>query len=466
MFYRLKEQFLLRGYERLPHALIDSRTGKAVFLREKEMNVLKLCDGTVDFDLPLIPDSWRELVQEVEKHGVAEPCERGEGISEKQKYRLYPARYIETAHWSITGKCNYRCRHCCMSAPEARLGELPHETIMDFIRQMEECGIMRVSLTGGEPLVRSDFMEIVDALLAAGIRITQIYSNGKLVTDKLLDQLEARGIHPEFNMSFDGVGWHDWLRGIDGAEKIVQEAFLRCRDRGFPTGAEMCIHERNKDTLRESVNALASWGCSSLKTNPVDDSGMWKENGYGTSISRKELNQLYLDYIPHYFEDGMPLFLHLGGFFVGDPKDAEHYWIPAKKNCTQPEKTCVCGHARHVMYISPEGRTLPCFSLAETEEAKDFPLIQEKGLAGCISDSHYMRFIDTRVTEYMERNPECAACEYAMDCIGGCRASAMGTSGDLMGPDLATCEVFKGGWVTKIEEAASAAVKAWLPKER
>lgn len=55
----------------------------------------------------------------------------------------------------------------------------------------------------------------------------------------LLDALEARGIRPEFNMSFDGVGTHDWLRGIDGAERDVERAFLLCRERGFPTGAEM-----------------------------------------------------------------------------------------------------------------------------------------------------------------------------------------------------------------------------------
>lgn len=74
----------------------------------------------------------------------------------------------------------------------------------------------------------------MDTLLAGGIRITTIYSNGKLVTEELLDKLEERGIYPEFNMSYDGVdGWHDWLRGIDGAGQIAEEAFLRRKKRGF-----------------------------------------------------------------------------------------------------------------------------------------------------------------------------------------------------------------------------------------
>ena len=52
-------------------------------------------------------------------------------------------------------------------------------------------GVRKIRLTGGEPLVRRDFLEIVDALLERGIMIPTIYSNGRLVTDELLDTLAA-----------------------------------------------------------------------------------------------------------------------------------------------------------------------------------------------------------------------------------------------------------------------------------
>lgn len=122
-----------------------------------------------------------------------------------------------------------------MSAPDAKLGEIDHDTMMDLARQIADCGILEVSLTGGEPLVRRDFMELVDALLSYRIRIAQIYTNGKLVDEKLLDQLEERGIRPEFNMSYDGTqGWHDWMRGVPGAGDAVLAAFDLCHERVFP----------------------------------------------------------------------------------------------------------------------------------------------------------------------------------------------------------------------------------------
>jgi radical SAM protein with 4Fe4S-binding SPASM domain len=454
MFYRLKDDFILRGWHKLPYALVDRRSGRTMFMRKPEMDALLACDGFTDLSLPATSEDIRSLIPQIEKKGIIEPCRQGEGLHLWQRYHCYPARYIRTAHWSVTGRCNYRCKHCYMSAPDAKYGELDHEAAMDIVTQLAQCGVMEVTLTGGEPLVRSDFMEIVDALLKNGIRISTIYSNGCLVTDRLLSELVRRGIHPEFNMSYDGVGWHDWLRGIDGAEKIAQDAFLRCRENGFPTGAEMCIHQGNKHTLRETVNRLAELGCRSLKTNPVSNVGAWKENGFGESISMPELYQLYLDYIPHYYEDGMPLSIMLGGFFSASPSQPDRYDIPLMKNCKDPQTTCICGHARMVMYISAEGRTLPCMALSGMPIQQNYPLISEMGLANCITDSSYMSLINTRASEYLQHNPKCAACEHAMQCLGGCRASSLDTTpDDILGLDMAACTLFRGGWVNLVSGA-------------
>jgi len=457
MFYKLKPGYLLRGWQKLPNALVE-KGGRTLFLSAEEMEALKLCNGLINVNLPLIPQKVRELLPLLEKHGVIVPCAQGDTIEPEQAYHLYPARYIRSAHWSITGRCNYRCRHCYMSAPDAKYGELSHEEIMDIGRQLIECGVREVSLTGGEPLVRRDFLELVDLLLSGGIKITTIYSNGLLVTHKLLDALDSRGIHPEFNMSFDGVeGWHDWLRGMPNAGKIAEDAFRRCRDRGFPTGAEMCVHNGNKHLLRATVNRLAELGCRSLKTNPITDVGAWKEGGYGEAISMEELYQTYLDYIPDYYADGMPLALQLGGFFMASPREPDRYSLPSAKTCADPEKTCVCGHARMVMYISAEGRTLPCMALSGMEIQERFPLIQEQGLAACLTDSNYMRLLDTRASQVLAHNPQCQSCAHALRCLGGCRAAALETvPGDLLAPDPYACGFFRQGWEEKIRRQMAA----------
>ena len=130
-----------------------------------------------------------------------------------------------------------------MSAPHSALPERTCEQCLAVADQIADCGVMRVTLTGGEPLVRSDFLQIVDRILARGMRIDMIMTNGSLVDEQLLDALKRRGCIPEFNMSFDGPkGCHDWLRAVDGAYESVCHAFELCRERGFPTGAELVLH--------------------------------------------------------------------------------------------------------------------------------------------------------------------------------------------------------------------------------
>jgi len=342
-----------------------------------------------------------------------------------------------------------------MSAPEAKYGELSYEQCIDIIDQLYNCGVMNVSITGGEALIREDFFSLLDRMLVYGINITHIYSNGALVSAELLDALDRRRIYPEFNLSYDGVGWHDWLRGVEGAEETVINAYKLCRERRFPTGAELCLHKRNRNTLRESINLLASLGVRSLKTNPASMSGDWIENEDGDNLSINELFDIYLDYIPYFFEDGSPISLQLGGFFYAY-KGEKKYRLPSVKS-DGDEKTgthCVCGHARDVMYLSAEGRVLPCMSLSGLDIQKDFPLIYETGLANCLTDSVYMKLIETTVDDYIAQNPECNRCKNKYQCGAGCRASALDTGGNIMGPDKAVCTFYKGGYIERIQEAA------------
>ena len=54
MFYKLKENYLLRGWEKLPYALVDKNKRNPLFLNAKEMQALELCNGQIDLSLPLI----------------------------------------------------------------------------------------------------------------------------------------------------------------------------------------------------------------------------------------------------------------------------------------------------------------------------------------------------------------------------------------------------------------------------
>lgn len=458
MYCRLKDNYILRGWDKLPYALVNTTTGNAAFLTAKQMQALELCSGNVDLSMPFIPDDIKALISKYKSSGIIEQCRKGECLTTNQQYKKYPSSYIHSAHLAITGKCNYKCRHCYMSAPGANAYEAPHEDIMKIINQLAECGVMQVALTGGEPLLRDDFLEIADALTERGIVISQIYSNGSLITEKFLSGLERRKIHPEFVMSYDGVdGWHNWLRGVDGAEKLINRAFELCRDMGFNTHANMTIHNGNKHTLRDTINHLASLGVSSIKTAYASNVGEWTAHSDNKSIGIKNVFQTYIDYIPHYYEDGMPMDIFFTLFFAADRRTPDKYQILCYDESYNPEKTLLCPLSRSSANISPEGRVVMCGMMYGTESEKIFPAMPETHFSECINYPEHMRLCSMRASDFLKANEECRDCRFTRHCYGGCRGPAIAAEGKLTAVNRDLCELFYGGWIKKIADAVSRA---------
>ena len=448
MYYYLKEDYLLRGWEKLPTGVVKRMSGQVVFLQPAFYAKIKDMRWMMFQGSPFLTQEERTTMEQLAEKGIVGLSETLVPLTPQQEYRYYQNRYLRAVHWAITGRCNCRCRHCYMSAPSGQIGEFSSEKCFEIVDQMEKAGIQVVSLTGGEALVRRDFMELVQRITDAGIRIETIMSNGILVNETLLEQLEKIGQKPEFNMSFDGIGCHDWLRGIEGAEEKVVRAFKLCREHGFPTGSEYCLHKGNKHVFRESVNFLAELGCRSLKVNGISEEG----EAFGILdyiIPLDEEYQFYLDYLPHFFEDGMPLNLMLSGLFSNRGKVCS---IPSCKMSEDQDcgNYCLCGHARNWMHITADGYIVPCIPIGSVECGRNhFPNIKDMTIVEALSDSTYMSFIDTRLDTYFEHHPECAACEYRNRCAGGCRGNAAHT-GDLLARDEKICTMFKNGWYDKV----------------
>lgn len=455
--YVLTPSWSLRGWKLLPYAVQSLTLPWTEFVDKDDWALLSTCDGQTDIDWTALTDAQRSKFEQWETNGFirqthqAHQSERSELLRPEQRYRFYPARFKQGVLWSITGTCNCNCKHCFMSAPHAAQGEPRWSQLMAMLDAFERCGIKSVTLTGGEPLVREDFWQLVDEIRARDILIPEIHSNGLLVTDDFLDGLLRRGLHPTIHFSFDGVGYHDWMRGVTGAEHAVIDALQRCREQGFRTGATMIIFRENVHSLRETANYLASLGCGMLKTGRATPAGEWKQHPEH-SLAQAELYQAYLDYLPQYFEDGCPLSLSLDGFFVYDNSSGRQS-SPMEKNIPEDHfgKALMCGHARRELYVSPQGNVLPCMSMVGTPIEDQFPNMLEMPLEEILDDdSFYMDAINFRISDFMERNPECQHCEHRTKCCGGCRAQAvMASPKNYLAIDPVTCVYFKEGWDTK-----------------
>ncbi|HYG66596.1 MAG TPA: radical SAM protein, partial [Anaeromyxobacteraceae bacterium] len=76
-------------------------------------------------------------------------------------------RTIAYLRLSLTDRCNFRCNYCSASDNEVPEGLLTRPEIARIVGVLARMGIRRVRLTGGEPTLRKDLVDI-----AAGIKAT------------------------------------------------------------------------------------------------------------------------------------------------------------------------------------------------------------------------------------------------------------------------------------------------------
>lgn len=84
--------------------------------------------------------------------------------------------------FEVTSKCNLSCVHCY----QKQVGnELSLQEIISILGQLKEAGCLKITLTGGEPTLRTDFEDIYRDAHGKGFAIT-VYTNGTLLSEKTL----------------------------------------------------------------------------------------------------------------------------------------------------------------------------------------------------------------------------------------------------------------------------------------
>ncbi|MFC1630929.1 radical SAM protein [Candidatus Omnitrophota bacterium] len=98
--------------------------------------------------------------------------------------------------WSLTDRCNYRCKYCNIWKKET--AELNTDQILNLIDKFYQSGTEVISFVGGEPLLRDDIGQIISFCRGKGI-YTKITTNGSLISAKLKQLKDVNLIKITFN---------------------------------------------------------------------------------------------------------------------------------------------------------------------------------------------------------------------------------------------------------------------------
>src|ERR1700756_5174596 len=107
----------------------------------------------------------------------------------------------------LTHRCPLHCVYCSNPLElAARSEELPTEVWVRVFREASQLGVLQADFTGGEPLARTDLLDLVRAARAAGLYVNLITSGLPLDETKLAKLVEAGLDHVQ--LSFQGAHEH------------------------------------------------------------------------------------------------------------------------------------------------------------------------------------------------------------------------------------------------------------------
>ena len=182
---------------------------------------------------------------------------------------------LNTIYFYVTGSCNLRCRHCWIdpvTESQRSTLHLPWRALKPVFEQAKELGLRCVKLTGGDPFLHPDILEILADLPAMGLGV-RMETNGTLIGEREAKALKAANAN--FSISLDGPTpeIHDDLRNVPGSFEKTLKGMAACRAEGLRFQTICSLYRRNAELLPGMPAFVQGLGASSLKVNVIASMG-------------------------------------------------------------------------------------------------------------------------------------------------------------------------------------------------
>ncbi|MDR1705208.1 MAG: radical SAM protein, partial [Clostridiales bacterium] len=318
------------------------------------------------------------------------------------------------------------------------------DEIFDILAQLDECGVHRIEITGGEPMLHPAFMDIMREIAARHFHLSELITTAHYLKPEALDEFQRLGLDPMFKVSYDGVGFHDEFRGVPGAEERVVSNIRLLASRGFRAYVHTNVNEWNRGVLLETILKNARLGASYTKVLRTFE--VARPAGHKLPVLDMEAYfDLALDTLEAYIQTGETMPLQLWHFASAHPA-SKRYTLPfAVEHDKYRDSLPLCRVIRGAVQIDYEGNLWPCMYMSGEckKRGVSFGNIREKRIAGILRDSDYLNVTCRTAGELKMANAKCAACRFWRVCAGGCRSFAMLYSDtDYLAHDPTKCLFF------------------------
>lgn len=321
---------------------------------------------------------------------------------------------IHSAVVEITNRCNLRCVHCASNSGASRPGEMSLEEFARLFADIKALGCEKVTVIGGEALMRDDWFDICKSVLDAGMGLSLISNGIRIISEDVFSQLKALSPHV-IGISLDGATRETYrkIRGVDRFDHLLSLLHRLLADGHEHVNAITTFSRDNLHEFDAFADLLDGTGIT-WQVQLAHQGGERFDNGQFLSINDYAR---FVQKMTDTFVNRPTVRLRPMDDFGYCPMD------PRLKFLHQTWKGCMAG--RQIIGVRSDGGILGCLSLGDNfieANVKDVPLkdIWQSG-------RYFERFRNKAA--YLKG--ACRACPFGNDCRAGCTAVAVSATSDI-----------------------------------
>lgn len=352
------------------------------------------------------------------------------GVPPLRSYYLY-----------LSNSCNLACRHCWITprfvdgVPDA--GDvIAVEALHDAVREGKTLGLQAAKLTGGEPMLHPDFLDIVRMLSGEALSLS-METNGTLLTADSAHYLKQESNVHFISISIDGATpqSHDSFRNVPGAFAAAVRGLDHLVAAGYHNvQVIMAPHRGNAHEVEAVVQLAVAHGAGSVKFNPITNSGRGQAmHARGEAFDFDE-HLAFARYVRTTLQAQTPI--PVMTMTAPALMSMQELWLTGGD-------TGDCG-VRNILGILGTGELALC-GIGRTIPALVYGRLGQDSIRDIWLRHPVINDLRRQLADYRHFPGICGECVHAKTCLTGCVANNYVDSGSLIAPQPLCAEAARRG---------------------
>ena len=314
----------------------------------------------------------------------------------------------------LTYACPLQCPYCSNPLNYAHINdELSTEDWKRVLKQSREMGAVQLGFSGGEPLLRSDLIELVQYAHQLGYYSNLITSGYSMDETKIIALKKAGLDHIQISLQASSQELNDYIAGTESFEQKKTVAKL-VKKHGYPMVLCVVLHRANIHQMKDILEMAIELEADFVELANTQYYGWAHHNRDQLMPTQQQLNDAEL--IANQYQASqkakMKIYYVVPDYYEGRPK------------------ACMNGWGTTFLTIAPDGLALPCHSARQLPNF-DCPNVKDHSVHNIWNESKAFNYF--RGDGWMKE--PCRSCEEKDKDFGGCHCQAFLLTGDATNTD-------------------------------